>query len=246
MGGEYKAFLPYLTSKGIQIRFSCPHTHQQNGVAERKHRHIVKTGLTLLAHAKMPLKFWVETFSTAVFVINNLSSPLLHFISPYEKLYHKKPNYSFLKTFGCSCYPYLRYYSKHKLDFHTSKCLFIGYSNMHKGYQCLHPSGRVFISRHAEFNELEFPFHDLFPSTTTSYYHHSIPSLPISFLHPAQVPPDGVPLTESVPADVGAKTVRTHSTGPPPTGSPHMVVDLSNANFVNPSNLHLQQPHISS
>ncbi|KAL5788342.1 hypothetical protein ACOSP7_005291 [Xanthoceras sorbifolium] len=44
--------------------------------------------------------------------------------------------------------------------------------------------------------------------------------------------------------DVGAKTVRTHSTGPPPTGSPHMVVDLSNANFVNPSNLHLQQPHI--
>ncbi|KAL5822841.1 hypothetical protein ACOSQ4_020741 [Xanthoceras sorbifolium] len=51
---------------------------------------------------------------------------------------------------------------------------------------------------------------------------------------------------ESVPANVSAKTVRTHSTGSPPTGSSHMVVDLSNANFVNPSNLHLQQLYISS
>jgi hypothetical protein len=28
---------------------SCPHAHQQNGAAERKHRHIVKVGLSLLA-----------------------------------------------------------------------------------------------------------------------------------------------------------------------------------------------------
>jgi hypothetical protein len=36
---------------------SCPHTHQQNGFAERKHHHIVETGLFLLAHASLPLKF---------------------------------------------------------------------------------------------------------------------------------------------------------------------------------------------
>ena len=63
-GGEYHAFLPYLRDNSIQPRFTYPYTHQQNGVVERKHRHIAEMGLTLLAYAKMPLKFWVETFLT--------------------------------------------------------------------------------------------------------------------------------------------------------------------------------------
>ncbi|KAL4588858.1 hypothetical protein LXL04_001755 [Taraxacum kok-saghyz] len=35
------------------------------------------------------------------------------------KLYHKVPDYNFLKTFGCLCYPFLRPYNKHKLDFRS-------------------------------------------------------------------------------------------------------------------------------
>ena len=35
-GGEFRAFLPYLQSHGIQPRFLCPYTHQQNGVTKRK------------------------------------------------------------------------------------------------------------------------------------------------------------------------------------------------------------------
>lgn len=50
-GEEFKAFLPYLQSCGIQPIFSCPYTHQQNGVVERKHRHITEMGMTLLTHA---------------------------------------------------------------------------------------------------------------------------------------------------------------------------------------------------
>ncbi|TXG67351.1 hypothetical protein EZV62_008626 [Acer yangbiense] len=45
MGGEFKPFIPYLTDLGVQIRFSCPHSHQQNGIAERKHRHLVESVL---------------------------------------------------------------------------------------------------------------------------------------------------------------------------------------------------------
>ncbi|TXG49982.1 hypothetical protein EZV62_025857 [Acer yangbiense] len=89
-------------------------------------------------------------------------SSVLSFTSPYEKLFARKPNYNFFKTFGCTCFPYLRDYSKHKLDFHTSKCVFIGYSINHKGYKCLHSNGKVFISRNVVFNELEFPFKSLF------------------------------------------------------------------------------------
>lgn len=36
--------------------YLCPGAHQQNGTAERKHRHIVETGLTLLVQASMALQ----------------------------------------------------------------------------------------------------------------------------------------------------------------------------------------------
>jgi hypothetical protein len=60
-GGEYQHLNTYLQSIGIHHRVSCPHTHQQNGVAERKHHHIVETGVALLAHSPVPLQFWDDT-----------------------------------------------------------------------------------------------------------------------------------------------------------------------------------------
>jgi histone deacetylase 1/2 len=51
----------------ITHHVSCPHAHQQNGSAERKHHHIIEVGLALLANASMPLKFWDEAFLTATY-----------------------------------------------------------------------------------------------------------------------------------------------------------------------------------
>jgi hypothetical protein len=48
---------------GILLCVSCSHTHQQNGVAERKHRH--ETGLNLLAHASVPFWYCSDGFTTA-------------------------------------------------------------------------------------------------------------------------------------------------------------------------------------
>jgi histone deacetylase 1/2 len=56
-GGEYQCLNSFFQRIGITHHVSCPHAHQQNGSAERKHRHIVEVGLSLLAHAAMPLKF---------------------------------------------------------------------------------------------------------------------------------------------------------------------------------------------
>ena len=71
-GGEYRSLVPFLQNLGIHFRHPCPHTHQQNGKAERKHQHIAEMGLTLLAQAKLPLKFWWDSFATAVHLINRL------------------------------------------------------------------------------------------------------------------------------------------------------------------------------
>lgn len=57
MGDDFIAFKTFLQQEGIQFRFSCPYTHHQNGTVERKHMHIVETGLTLLAQSHLPISF---------------------------------------------------------------------------------------------------------------------------------------------------------------------------------------------
>jgi hypothetical protein len=52
-GGEYQKLHSLFEKVGITHYVSCPHAHQQNGSAERKHRHIVEVGLALLAHYNM-------------------------------------------------------------------------------------------------------------------------------------------------------------------------------------------------
>lgn len=89
-GGEYQRLHSFFVNIGITHHVSCPHTHQQNGIVERKHRHIVEVGLSLLAYASMPLRFWDEAFASAVFLINRTPTKLLDHVSPLEVLYDKK------------------------------------------------------------------------------------------------------------------------------------------------------------
>lgn len=56
-GGKYQKLNQFLECIGIAHNVSCPHAHQQTGSTERKQCHIVEVGLSLLAHASMPLKF---------------------------------------------------------------------------------------------------------------------------------------------------------------------------------------------
>lgn len=158
-GGEFRALLPHLQKCGI-TRTSCPHTHQQNWSIERKHRHIVEVGLSLLAYASMPQSFWAEAFQTASFLINRMPMSLLHNKSPFETLFKKVPDYKLLKVFGCLCWPCIRPYNRHKLNFHSVSCIFLGYNPSHKGYICQAlDSSRTYISRDIIFDEVTFPFY---------------------------------------------------------------------------------------
>ncbi|KAJ0781817.1 putative RNA-directed DNA polymerase [Helianthus annuus] len=147
---------------GTFHRLSCPHTPQQNGRSERKHRHIVETGLAMLFNAHIPASYWVDAFTSATFIINRLPTPLLENKSPFELIFSQQPQYANLRTYGCQVFPYLRDYSKHKLEPRSISCVFIGYSTQHKGYRCLDPTtSRIYITRHARFNETYFPFSGL-------------------------------------------------------------------------------------
>jgi len=91
--------------------------------------------------------------------------------SPFETLFHQPPNYGFLRTFGCLCFPFLRPYNAYKLDYRSTPCMFLGYSSCHLGYRCLDlSSDRIYISRHVRFHENSFPFIEStrVPATTNS------------------------------------------------------------------------------
>ena len=88
-----------------------------------------------------------------------MPTPVLGQDTPINRLLKTPPNYSFLRTFGCACWPSLRKYNSHKLEFRSKMCVFLGYSPMHKGYKCLDRStGRIYISRDVIFDESVFPF----------------------------------------------------------------------------------------
>ena len=164
-GGEFRCFMTFLHQSGILHRFSCPYNLAQNGRVEKKHRHVVETGLALLAHASLPMPFWQYAFQTTTFLINRMPSQVLNHASPYFTLFHKEPDYRFLKVFGCLCYPFIRPYNNHKLQYRSVQCTFLGYSFNHKGYLCLDSAtGRVYTTPHVVFDEHKFPLATTSPS----------------------------------------------------------------------------------
>jgi hypothetical protein len=188
-GGEYASneFHSFCLSKGILHQFTCPHTSQQNGLAERKHRHIVDIALTLISQSSLPLSFWPYAFTTAVFLINRL--PTSSRCSPWELLFKLRPSYAQLRTFGCLCYPLLRPFNTHKLQPRSIECIFLGYPTNAKGYLCYDPIGhKYYTSRHVIFTESVFPFkqQSSIPSTSipptwlhSNLFFHTCPLSPI-------------------------------------------------------------------
>jgi len=72
----------FVVRYGINHRLICSHTRLQNGVVERKRRHIVDLGLTLLHHISLPLQFLDYAFTTTLHLIIRLTTTSLNFYVP--------------------------------------------------------------------------------------------------------------------------------------------------------------------
>ena len=87
-GGEYTSneFDQYLHECWIRRQFTCANTPQQNGVAERKNRHLAEICRSMLHANNVPRRFWAEAMRTAAHAIDKLLQPRLGFVSPFEIL----------------------------------------------------------------------------------------------------------------------------------------------------------------
>jgi len=101
-GGEKyfsNEFSEYLKEQGIQRKYSCSYSPQQNGVNERKNKHIVKVAHAMLNEKNLLNYFWVEMVVTTVYIMNRTPTVAIHGMTLEKK-----------------------FIGKNKM-FHTSKCL---------------------------------------------------------------------------------------------------------------------------
>ena len=61
-------FSSLLSSKGILHQFTCPHTSQQNGIAERKNLHLLDTARSLMLASHVPTHHWGDAVFYCLFL----------------------------------------------------------------------------------------------------------------------------------------------------------------------------------
>ncbi|KAL1220953.1 Retrovirus-related Pol polyprotein from transposon TNT 1-94 [Cardamine amara subsp. amara] len=155
-GGEYtsNAFKDFVGKLGIVHQTSCAYTPQQNGVAERKNRHLMEVARTMFFDRNVPKQYWGDAVMTVCYLINRLPTVSLGSVSPHEVVNKTKPSLDHLRVFGCICYVHVPDALRNKLEPKSVKCMFIGYSTTQKGYKCYNPpTKRMYVSREVKFVE---------------------------------------------------------------------------------------------
>lgn len=154
----------YLNSHGIIHISSCVETPQQNGVAERKNRHLLEVTRSLMLATHVPKFFWGEAVLTATYLVNRMPSRVLDFQTPFQRLLHTYPHIRFvsqipLKVFGCTAFVHINQQHRSKLDPKSLKCVFLGYAPNQSGYKCYCPqTKRFYTTMDVTFFE-DQPFH---------------------------------------------------------------------------------------
>lgn len=120
-------FTTYMTQNGILLESSCVDTPSQNGIAERKNRHLLETARALLFQTHVPKCFWADAVSTACFLINRMPSSVLQGDIPYQVLFPTKPLFPVApRIFGSTCFVRDVRPNRTKLDPKSVKCVFMG------------------------------------------------------------------------------------------------------------------------
>ncbi|RVW20625.1 Retrovirus-related Pol polyprotein from transposon TNT 1-94 [Vitis vinifera] len=128
----------FLAQEGIVHLSSCVDTPQQNGIVERKNRHLLEVARSLMFSMNVPKLFWGQAVLTAAYLINRMPSRVLKFQTPCQTLLKSFPTTRLISTvppkiFGCSVFVHINQQHRSKLDPRSLKCIFLGYSSNQKG-----------------------------------------------------------------------------------------------------------------
>lgn len=167
----------FFEKKGIVHQSSCVYTPQQNGIAERKNRHLLEIARALFFTTKVSKSFWGEAVLHATYLVNRLPSKVLGFKTPLQSLENQFPNSKLfgkmpLKVFGSVVFVHDHDPTKSKLEPRAIKGIFTGYSGNKKGFKCFIPTLRkTVVSMDVTFHEGK-PYYETHVQGEKSNFEH--------------------------------------------------------------------------
>lgn len=81
----------------------------------------------MLNVSKLHNSFWAEAIATAYYLHNLSFTKAQNNMTPYQLWIGIYPNLLYFKIFGCIAYHHILDKKQKKLNFKSSKCIFIGY-----------------------------------------------------------------------------------------------------------------------
>ncbi|GKC04073.1 putative ribonuclease H-like domain-containing protein [Tanacetum coccineum] len=140
--------------KDIKREFCVARTPQQNGVAERKNRTLVKATRTMLVDSKLPTTFWAEAVNTACYVQNRLLVIKPHNKTPCELFLGRKPALGFIRPFGFLVTILNTIDHLGKFDGKADEGFFVGYSINSKAFRVFNSRTRIVEENlHVQFSK---------------------------------------------------------------------------------------------
>lgn len=161
----------FLNDKDIFHQSTRRNTPQQNGIAERKNKHLLEVARAIMFYMHIPKYLWGEAVLTAAYLINKMPTKVLKYKTPLDCLKEFFPTTRLfsdlpVKVFGCTVYVHVPSQFRSKLDPRAIKCVFLGYSSNKKEYKCFDPQTKTFhVSMDVSFLEKKNSlFHSKFSS----------------------------------------------------------------------------------
>ncbi|GKG03026.1 retrovirus-related pol polyprotein from transposon TNT 1-94, partial [Tanacetum coccineum] len=125
----------YYEDVGIFHQKFVLRTPQQNGVVKRRNCTLIEAARTMLIFSKVPMFLWAEDVATACYTQNRSLIHTRHNKTPYELVYDKKHDLTFLRVFGALCYPTNDSEDLGKFQAKADIGIFVGYAPRRKGYR---------------------------------------------------------------------------------------------------------------
>ena len=104
--GEYNniEFLSILKESGISFEPAPPYTPHKNGISKRMIQTHNMKARAMMLDCQLPSILWAEAINTANYLHAQSPTAANKGMTPYQKLYGRKPEVSHLRRFGCSAY----------------------------------------------------------------------------------------------------------------------------------------------
>jgi hypothetical protein len=129
-GGKYLSdkWIRTLKDGGSTLDQTISRMHFQVGVAERSFQDVVTHAVSILHDANLPECLWFHVSQTVVFLKNLWPHSHLDYYTPFERIWGRKPDLSFLRVIGSKSWVLIPKEDQgHKFLLRAKVCRLLGY-----------------------------------------------------------------------------------------------------------------------